>query len=209
MNADYLPVLGAALRHGPWLAGVWAFALTPGSLIVIARLLERRWLVPGQQFTAVAYGDPALAAAVGIGVWLSGPRPPHGLTGPAAAVAVLAASLAFGLAQWRGELRRGFYTWAQALAPTKVWHQLVIYPVLGYWMWTSGVDGLASPGPWGRKALLVILAGFWAATNVYDRRHTKLGHPPFDWRHSRPFPRPWAADSLTLRAEARERSSHV
>ena len=46
MSTGYLPVLGAALRHGPWVAGLCAFAVTPGALIVIARVLERRWLVP-------------------------------------------------------------------------------------------------------------------------------------------------------------------
>ena len=66
-------MLGAALKHGPSIAGACAFALTPGSLIVIARVLERRWLVPGEQFTAVTYGDPLLAVAVGVGTWLSGP----------------------------------------------------------------------------------------------------------------------------------------
>ena len=44
-----------------------------------------------------------------------------------------------------------------------------------------------------------------AATNVYDRGHPKLGHPPFDWRHARPYPRPWPTESQTLRAAARVR----
>jgi len=51
--------------------------------------------------------------------------------------------------------------------------------------------------------LLLALTGIWVATNVYDRRHPKLGHPPFDWRRLRPRPRPWAAESQTLLA-ARE-----
>ena len=63
MSTGYLPVLGAALRHGPWVAGLCAFAVTPGALIVIALVLERRWLVPAEQFAAVAYGDPLLAVA--------------------------------------------------------------------------------------------------------------------------------------------------
>ena len=221
MNPGYLPVLGTALRHGPWIAGLCAFAVTPGILIVLARALERRWLVPREQFTAVVYGDPLLAAAVGLGVWLTGARPPHGLTGPAAGVAVMVITLAFGLAQWRDELRRGYYTRAQAAAPTKIWHQIVVYPVLGYWAWTAGIGGLSAPGGtaafggatasgeattpggavgWAAKALLLLCVGVWAATNVYDRRHPKLGHPPFDWRRGRPCPRPWAADSETLRA---------
>ena len=209
VSTGYLPVLGAALRHGPWVAGLCVFAVTPGALIVIALVLERRWLVPGEQFAAVAYGDPLLAVAAGLGTWLAGPHPPHGLTGPAAGVTVVVLGLLFGLAQWRDELRRGYYTPAQAVAPTKIWHQVVVYPVLGYWLWTAGIGGLSAPGGtaawavWAGKALLLALTGIWVATNVYDRRHPKLGHPPFDWRRLRPRPRPWAAESQTLLA-ARE-----
>ena len=119
MSTGYLPVLGAALRHGPWIAGLCAFVVTPGALVVTARVLERRWLVPREQFAAVAYGDPLLAVAAGLAVWLTGSRTPHGLTGPAAGVVAVAVMLLFGLAQWRDELRRGYYTLAQAAAPTK------------------------------------------------------------------------------------------
>lgn len=208
MSTGYLPVLGAALRHGPWVAALCAFAVTPGSLVVIARLLERRWLVPSQQFTAVVYGDPVLAAAVGVGIWLTGDRIPRGLIGPGAGLAAAVIWLVFGLLQWRAELRRGYYTPAQAAAPTKIWHQVVVYPVMGYWTWTSCFGGLlaaAGPAGWAGKVLLVALVGIWAATNVYDRSHPKLGHPPFDWHHARPYPRPWPPDSLTLQA-ASERS---
>ena len=209
MSSGYLPVFGEALRHGPWIAGLCVFVVTPGALIVIAKVLERRWLLPREQFAAVAYGDPLLAVAAGLGVWLTGPRTPHGLTGPAAGVVAVAVTLVFGLAQWRDELRRGYYTPAQAAAPTKIWHQVVVYPVLGYWLWTAGVGGLSAAGGtagadgttgWAGKALLLTLIGIWAATNVYDRRHLKLGHPPFDWHRGRPQPRPWAAESQTLRA---------
>ena len=195
MSTGYLPVLGAALRHGPWVAGLCVFAVTPGALVVIALVLERRWLVPGEQFAAVAYGDPLLAGEL------------HGLTGPAAGIAAVVLTLLFGLAQWRDELLRGYYTPAQAVAPTKIWHQVVVYPVLGYWLWTAVIGGLSAPGgatAWTGKALLVALTGIWTATNVYDRRHPKLGHPPFDWRRVRPRPRPWVAESQTLLA-ARER----
>ena len=151
----------------------------------------------------MTYGDPLLAVAAGLAVWLTGSRTPHGLTGPAAGVVAVAVMLLFGLAQWRDELRRGYYTRAQAVAPTKIWHQLVVYPVLGYWLWTAGIGGLSAPGGaavWAGKAVLLALVGVWAAANVYDRRHPKLGHPPFDWRLVRPWPRPWAAESQTLLA---------
>jgi hypothetical protein len=203
VSAGYLPVLGDALRHGPWVAGLCSFAVTPVALVVIARVLERRWLVPREQFAAVTYGDPLLAVAAGLGIWLAGPRTPHGLTGPAAGVVAVVLTLLFGLAQWRDELRRGYYTRAQAVAPTKIWHQVVVYPVLGYWLWTAVIGGLSAPGGaavWTGKALLLALTGIWAAANVYDRRHPKLGHPPFDWRRARPRPRPWVAQSQTLLA---------
>jgi hypothetical protein len=201
MSTGYLPVLGTALRHGPWVAGLCAFAVTPGALVVIARVLERRWLVPHEQFAAVTYGDPLLAVTAGLGTWLTGSRTPHGLTGRAAGVVTVVVALLFGLAQWRDELRRGYYTRAQAAAPTKIWHQLVVYPVLGYWLWTAGMGGLSGTGgtaAWVEKALLLALVGIWAATNWYDRGHPRLGHPPFDWRRGRPWPRPWAAESQTL-----------
>jgi len=203
MSTGYLPVLGTALRHGPWVAGLCAFAVTPGALVVIARVLERRWLVPHEQFAAVTYGDPLLAVTAGLGTWLTGARTPHGLTGQAAGVVTVVIALLFGLAQWRDELRRGYYTRAQAAAPTKIWHQVIVYPVLGYWLWTAVIGGLSAPGGaavWTGKALLLALTGIWAAANVYDRRHPKLGHPPFDWRRARPRPRPWVAESQTLLA---------
>jgi hypothetical protein len=212
VNSGYLPVLGAALRHGPWMAGACAFAVTPGSLIVIARVLERRWLAPRDQFAAITYGDPLLAVAVGVGTWLAGTRLPHGFTGPGAGLAVLAGCLVFGLAQWYRELRRGYFTLAQAVAPTKIWHQLVVYPVLGYWMWVSCVDGLSGSGQaagWAEKVLLLALVAVWGVANVYDHGHPKLGHPPFDWRHGRPYPQPWAAQSQTLRAVAPDASDSL
>ena len=205
MSTGYLPVLGTALRYGPWVAGLCAFAVTPGALVIIARVLERRWLVPHEQFAAVTYGDPLLAVTAGLGTWLTGSRTPHGLTGQAAGVVTVVVALLFGLAQWRDELRRGYYTRAQAAAPTKIWHQVVVYPVLGYWLWTAGIGGLSAAGGatvWAGKALLLALTGIWVATNVYDRRHPKLGHPPFDWRRARPWPRPWAVESQTLLAAA-------
>jgi hypothetical protein len=209
MSAGYLPLLGDALRHGPWVAAGCALAVTPGGMAVLARVLERRWLLPGEQFTAVAYGDPLLAVAVGAGLWLTGTAIPHGLTGPWPGAASLVLWTAFGLLQWRDEVRRGYYTRAQAAAPTKIWHQLVVYPVMGYWCWTAGLGGLLAAGRpgvpgavavWAAKALLAGCVTAWAVANVHDRRHPKLGHPPFDWRHGRPHPRPWPGRSQTLEA---------
>jgi hypothetical protein len=211
LSSGYLPVLGIPLEHGPAVAAVAALAVMPGAFAALARLLERRWLRASSEFTAVSYGDPLLAVATGLGTWLLDGRAPQGVAGPGPGLVAVACWLAFGLVQWRAEVRSGFYSGAQAAAPTKIWHQLVVYPVLGYWLWTAGLGGLTEGGGggggWsaGRVAGAAALVGcvlFWVAANGWDRRHPKLGHPPYDWRRLRPAPRPWAPVSVTLRAFA-------
>lgn len=199
-----IPGLGAALCHGPWLAGATALAVTPGALWALALLLERRRPRPKEEFLAITLGDPLLAVAVGLGAGRLHGAPP---TGPAAApyAAVFAAGcLGYGLLQWRAELRSGFFTREQALAPTKIWHQLVVYPALGGWLWTGVLGALTTParGPADHAvdALMVLCVLSWAASNCYDRRRPKLGHPPYDWRRLRPHRRPWPTASTTLRA---------
>jgi hypothetical protein len=236
VSAGYVPVLGVALEHGPAVAFAAAFALMPGGFLVLARLLEGRWLRPGEEFTAVVYGDPLLAVAAGLGTWLLGGQSPRGLAAAPFGLATAGCWLAFGLAQWRSEVRRGFYTRAQAAAPTKIWHQLVVYPVLGYWLWTAGIGGLTARvtggGPAGagagvgagvgagggsagwppaaRVAVGVIMVGCvlgWVAANGYDRLHPRLGHPPYDWRRLRQAARPWAPASVSLRAYLDQRAA--
>ena len=115
-------------------------------------------------------------------------------------LACLGGCLGFGLMQWRAELRNGFYTRAQAVSPTKIWHQLVVYPVLGYWLWTADLGGLLAPGPGLAKAAIVGCVAAWLLANAYDRLHPKLGHPPYDWSRLRPQRPPWTAQSASLRA---------
>ncbi|WP_280716894.1 hypothetical protein [Kitasatospora sp. MAP5-34] len=204
MNRSWLPGLGEALGHGPWVAAAAAVAVTPGAMWILALLLERRWMGTREGFVAVLLGDPLLAVAVGLGVQRMRGAPPTGPADPRFASAWLVGCLGFGLLQWHTELRHGFFTREQALAPTKIWHQLVVYPLLGYWLWTSVIGGLAAPGAGPAditvRALVILCVLAWLATNGYDRRHPKLGHPPYDWRRLRPRPRPWPATSTTLRA---------
>jgi hypothetical protein len=47
----------------------------------------------------------------------------------------------------------------------------------------------------------------WIMANVYDRRHPKLGHPPYDWHSLRPQPSPWPVQSASLRAYMARRDS--
>ncbi len=206
MTGGYLPVLAGPLRHGPWVAAGASLVVTPISYAALAALLEHRIPRVRQQFAALAYGDPLLAISVGLGVWLTHGRAPGGVAALPVGLASLCGWLGFGLAQWRAELRSGFYLRTQALSPTKICHQLVVYPVLGYWIWTADIGGLFTPGVAASAWAAVAKAGIvgcvlvWLAANVYDRRHPKLGHPPYDWRHLRSYPQPWPPGSVSLRA---------
>ncbi|MCX3059783.1 hypothetical protein [Streptomyces beihaiensis] len=214
VSDGYLPWLGVPLQHGPWVAALAAFAVTPGGLWVLALVLERRLMGFRTGFVAVLVGDPLLAVAVGVGVWRTGSvlpgagagggGGPGGPTGPWWGLAFGAGWLCFGAVQWWGELRGGFFTRRQAVAPTKIWHQLVVYPLLGYWLWTAGLGGLLAPGARpadvAGRVLIVGCVGGWLLINGYDRRRPKLGHPPYDWRRLRPVAPPWPPASVTLRA---------
>ncbi|WP_330358395.1 hypothetical protein [Streptomyces chartreusis] len=203
MIDGYVPVLGSVLTHGAWVAGAASFIVVPGGPFVLARLMERRWLTPRSEFAAISYGDPLLAVAIGLGVWLLDGAPPHGAAAAPFGMASLAGWLVFGLWQWCAELRAGFYTRDQALAPTKIYHQLVVYPLLGYWSWTAVIGGILSQRSGGAavaKVASLCCALAWVAANVYDRRHPRLGHPPYLWRRLRPRPLPWGRESVTLRA---------
>ena len=173
---------------------------------MLARLLERRWLIPRAEFAAITYGDPLLAVAIALGVWLLDGAPPRRAAAAPLGIANLAGWVIFGLWHWRAELRAGFYTLDQALAPTKIYHQVVVYPLLGYWSWTAVVGGLLSQRSGvtaaAAKAASLCCVLAWVAANVYDRRHPRLGHPPYDWRQLRPRPLPWGRESVTLRTAA-------
>lgn len=201
--------LDALAAAGPLAVGLAALAISPGVHVVLAAVLERRLVRVRGEFVAVIYGDALLALAAAVGVWLA----PGGFSRsvlalfPGAAYVLAGGWVVFGLWQWRAEFRAGYYTRAQAVSPTKVWHQLGVYPLLGLLVGCVGVAGLLAPlpegaPPWpgalGKATIIACLAG-WSAALVYDRRHPKLGHPPYDWRRLRPVARPWRPDSLTLR----------
>jgi len=176
----------------------------------IAAVLERRLLRVRTEFVALLFGDLLLALSIGLGTWLLGRRELPYVASLPFSLAISCFWLGFGLLQWRAEMRGGFYTRDQALAPTKIWHQVVIYPVLGYLSWTACVGGLlawdsSSPAilQIAAKAAVVGLIAAWLLAIAYDRRHPKLGHPPYDWRKLRPRPRPWSPQSISLRVHVR------
>lgn len=172
-----------------------------GVMLLLGLVLERRWLRPEQMPLAFTIGDPALAIGDGLGAYLIGHHQPCALAGRQDQFAIGAAWLLFGLWQWRAEVRANLFTRAQALSPTKIWHQLVIYPTFGTWSVVAITGGLAHAGRnWPVAMLMIACAAIWAITCVHTFLHPRLSHPPFDWRHLRPPDRPWRGDSVSLRS---------
>jgi hypothetical protein len=208
----WLPYVGAPLSHGPFITFLAAFAISPGIPAVLALSLERRIMRGKREFVAFFYGDPLLALAAATGVALSGSSPPPSVasfvTGPVPLI-VMSSWLLFGVWQWKTELQQGMYTPAQAWAPTKIWHQVVVYPLLGYMVTAPVVAGMATTSGVAGACAKILIIGcvlIWVLANIHDRRHPKLGHPPYDWKHLRPAPRPWPLSSTTLQADHRASS---
>jgi hypothetical protein len=202
--------VAAPLRYGDVVTLVSGLVAASGMMLLLGLVLERRWLRPKDMALAFTFGDPALALGIASGVLLIGTHQPCGAIGPTSQLAVAVAWLIFGLWQWKAEVSARVYTRKQALSPTKIWHQVVIYPTIGTWSFVAIIGGLMNAGrnPLAAVVMTACLA-IWASTLVYDIRHPRLGHPPYDWAHLRPVRPPWGEDSSTLRsAAAKDRIPH-
>lgn len=194
------------LRQGAMTALLASLFVACGAMLLLGLLLERRLLRPRDMPLACTIGDPILAVSICLGVQIMGTRRPCGVIGPTGQFAAAGLWLLFGLWQWRTEVRAGFYTRRQALSPTKIWHQLVIYPTVGTWAAVAIVGGLMNAWRTPFSALLMILGlAIWAVTVLHNFRHPRLGHPPYDWGRLRPVPPPWGEDSATLRSAAQSK----
>ena len=190
-------MFSAPLGFGPGGAFIAAAAVTPGAMVILAFVLERRWLRIREQYRSFIIGDVALAGSVASFVACL----PTDYQSHAGVLPSLLALgwLTFGLWQWLTEVRNLAYTKEQALSPTKIWHQIVVYPTVGTWLILAVIK---SAPYWSEHLFLTALglAGFalWSALAVYDSRHTQLGHIPYDWKTLRPSAPPWGSESRTL-----------
>jgi len=182
-----LPFLGAPLHWPPVLLALTALIIAPGVHLLWSPLLEGRKVTWRDDYAAVLVGDPLLAVAAGFAANLSRPSGPHGFPASwAAGCAWIAGGWAFGLWQSRHELGAGRYSRAQTLSPTKLWHQFVVYPVLGYWVtateWSAyGATGANPTASRIIQAALVIAAtATWAVLAADAIRRPKLGHGTLD-----------------------------
>ncbi len=178
MNA--LPVLGAPLHWHPVLLTLTAFAVSPGVHLLASPLMEGRKVTWRDDYAAVLIGDPLLALAAGLGASMSRPSGPHGW--PASwlvGCAWLAGGWTFGWWQSRHEFVTGRYTLGQILSPTKLWHQFVVYPVLGYWITAADLSGLSAADTPERRlqaAAVIACTATWAGLAWDAIRHPKPGH---------------------------------
>ncbi|WP_456562367.1 hypothetical protein [Blastococcus sp. SYSU DS0533] len=180
--------VSAPLEWPAWALAVALFAVTPGMHALLSLVAERRLVRPRDDYAAVLVGDPLLALAGGLAASAyAGPVPwARSWWAVAAAVAI---GWTYGAAQLRQEVSTGRYLRVQAFAPSKLWHQFAVYPLVGLWLTGAVVSALAA-----RPVNAALVAGAaaciacWAATTVHAVRHPKLGHGGFDWRRGRPVP---------------------
>ena len=182
MNA--LPFLGAPLHWHPVLLALTALAVTPGVHLLASPLLEGRKVTWRDDYAAVLVGDPLLALAAGLGASLSQPGGPRGWPASwVAGCAWLAAGWTFGSWQSRHEFVTGRYTLGQILSPTKLWHQFVVYPLLGYWVTAADLPGLGAADTLADRlqaAAVIACTAAWAALACHAIRHPKPGHGTLD-----------------------------
>lgn len=193
--------VAAPLSHGALITLLACLAVATGAMLLLGLVLERRWLRPKEMPLAFTLGDPALAIGIASGIWIMASQRPCGVIGPVGQIADSASWLLFGLWQWKAEVTARIYTRRQALSPTKIWHQLVIYPTMGTWSFVAVIGGVTRAGKYPlAAALMTACLAVWAGTLVHNIRQPRLGHPPYDWAHLRPPPPPWGEDSSTLRS---------
>lgn len=188
---DVLPVLGAPLTWPPAAFLLLLLVVTPGVHLVASPLVEDRKVTWTDDYPAVLVGDPALAVACAAGLWLADGRLLW-TAAPPWALLSLALAVAYGWWQTRAEIAEGRYTRAQAYSPTKLYHQYIVYPLVGYWGFNAVAAGTSnlSRSPLAATVMAVGVA-VWAATVVDAVRHPRVGHGSWDWATRSPLkPRP-------------------
>lgn len=185
--------LGWLLTLSPVALVVALMAITPGFHLAATLLIERRRWRWADEYPAVLIGDPALALAAAFGLALD-PAAARGslLADPVTQALAIGAALGFGWWQAAHELRQGRYVRAQIFAPSKLWHQFIVYPVLGWTTTTATLPpvlqtSLAEPRHLVVAAVIIGLITIWGILAVDALLVWRLGHGGFDWRHLRPI----------------------
>jgi hypothetical protein len=155
---------------------------------------------------AVTIGDPGLAFGALAGWWairLSQGRVEVPRGWPAVSLVL---GIAAGARQMAEESTQNYYSRSQFFSPSKLFHQFVVFPVVGTMMISSlGLCVRAWPASPGPAFLWATSAVWWLWWMKVDTGHLRLSHNPFNWHRLRTEPEPWVETSLTLQAHARLR----
>lgn len=191
-----LPVVGRVFNWG-WRAALLAAFLSPFMVFFLSWWPEGRAvsLRLGNGYLTFWPGDLVLAVMVGavayLAAWLPATtgrwyqhRAWHWYWALAWSVA--------GLVIWW--LERSFYTTSQLLSPSKIWHNMVPWGLLGYWLWAGGIPAVVHTtwrrfGPVFAKCVVLVgaLTWFWflwldMTISAEERlRRYSIIHEPFDW----------------------------
>lgn len=159
------------------------FTISPCLMQVIARALEGRWLWPPKtQYRAFFWRDTVMLPLIGIGITVSLQQLPNSsywfFQWWWAIVAVglsFLMSLTFSVSDAEG------YSYRQLNSPTKVYHDLFVYPVLSF-LFFLGAPALFYP-PINGATLLALIGFFgWAALGVSDMKIDRPNaHIDFEW----------------------------
>lgn len=163
-NVDQLGLLGYAnwlTGHGFLLTIFLCWLLTPGMMIVIAPLLESRWLPLGRyrQFRSFFPGDLFLGVSTAGLLVLAQTLPPvprwynSGVWHWSVQIAAIAVALVL---TW-SEYKAGAYPLRAILSPTKLYHNFLLYGGYGYVALTTLVAVLfGSDWTWSFAGWLVL-----------------------------------------------------
>lgn len=201
--ADLPDLATAPLTWSPLAFAALLVCLTPGMHLALSWFVERRQVRWRDDYAAVLVGDPLLAAAGGLALASYSSAGPVSWTRswPAALCAV-GGGWAYGYLQSRHEVREGRYLRVQAVSPSKLWHQYVVYPVVGLLLSAAWISALLAERK--EPVLLAVAVGCliaWLATTV----HGGPASQAWPWRLGLASPPSGAGDLAVRQAGPRRR----
>jgi hypothetical protein len=189
LYARFAGPLRRRLASAPGQAAAVAM-ISPAVHLLLSVLVERRRVDRTTEYPAVVVGDPLLAVATGLATGVCGPErlAASRLRQRPIAPVTAAAMCAFGAWQARDEVRRGVFTRRQALSPTKLWHQFVVYPSLAILtpsaLFAATTEALKPTATHRQRAATAAAWGCvacWAALTVEAIHRPRAAHGSFDW----------------------------
>lgn len=200
-NALYLSLLAVVLgvsllkgrrvfSRGPVFAFVVALCVSWIPMQLIARLLEQRsMLSPSEQFQSFYWGDLILLPLALAGLTVLAKDMPttgwHSGTGWQATAVLIGIAVGVGFHL----IDQGNYTAMALNSPTKLWHDIVAFPVLTYLLVLQSPALVYSrSGSKTVKAVLIAicLVSFGYLALIYDAKHPGTdAHRDYDWNRLR------------------------